>query len=81
MDQRSGRPRGKRIKVGTIELLSPLKREIYPDFWLRHFYEHVTEKHGLKVSYVSVDGPRWSASVLTEIDCKHLSGVANYGAA
>jgi len=51
MDQRGGRPRRKRIKAGTIELLCRLKRDIYPDFSLRHFYEHVTEKHGVKVSY------------------------------
>jgi transposase len=51
MDQRGGRPRRKRIKAGTIELLCRLKRDIYPDFSLRHFYEQVTEKHGVKVSY------------------------------
>src|SRR5437763_13737436 len=51
MDQRGGRPRRKRIKAGTIELLCRLKRDIYPDFSLRHFYEHVTEKHGVRVSY------------------------------
>src|SRR5215470_11054619 len=51
MDQRGGRPRRKRIKAGTIELLCRLKRDVYPDFSLRHFYEHVTEKHQVKVSY------------------------------
>jgi len=51
MDQRGGRPRRTRIKAGTIELLCRLKRDVYPDFSLRHFYEHVTEKHGVKVSY------------------------------
>src|SRR6201993_5212702 len=51
MDQRGGRPRRKRIKAGTIELLCRLKRDLYPDFSLWHFYEHVTEKHGVKVSY------------------------------
>ena len=51
MDQRGGRPRRKRIKAGTIELLCRLKRDVYPDFSLRHFYEHVTEKHRVKVSY------------------------------
>jgi hypothetical protein len=39
MDQRGGRPRRKRIKAGTIELLCRLKRDVYPDFSLRHFYE------------------------------------------
>jgi transposase len=51
MDQRGGRPRRKRIKAGTIELLCRLKRDVYADFSLQHFYEHVTEKHGVKVSY------------------------------
>ena len=51
MDQRGGRPRRKRIKAGTIELLCRLKRDVYPDFSLRHFYEQVTEKHGVNVSY------------------------------
>jgi transposase len=51
MDQRGGRPRRKRIKAGTIELLCRLKRDVYPDFSLRHFYEQVTEKHSVKVSY------------------------------
>src|SRR6266852_4212931 len=51
MDQRGGRSRRKRIRAGTIELLCRLKRDVYADFSLRHFYEHVTEKHGVKVSY------------------------------
>ena len=51
MDQRGGRPRRKRIKAGTIELLCRLKRDVYADFSVRHFYEHVTEKHGVRVSY------------------------------
>jgi transposase len=51
MDHRGGRPRRKRIKVGTIALLCQLKRELYPDFSVQHFYEQVSEKHGVKVSY------------------------------
>jgi len=51
MDQRGGRPRRKRISAGTIAMLVRLKRDIYPDFSLRHFYEQVTEKYQLKVSY------------------------------
>jgi hypothetical protein len=46
MDQRGGRPRRKRIKAGAIEFLCRLKRDVYPDFSLRHFFEFVTEKHG-----------------------------------
>jgi transposase len=51
MDQRGGRPRRKRIKPGTVELLIRLKRDVYGDFSVRHFYEQVTEKHQVKVSY------------------------------
>src|SRR5215469_11743030 len=51
MDQRGGRPRRKRIKPGTVELLIRLKRDVYADFSVRHFYEQVTEKHQVKVSY------------------------------
>jgi len=51
MDQRGGRPRRKRIAVQTIRELCRLKREVYPDFSIRHFYEQLTEKHGIAVSY------------------------------
>ena len=51
MDQRGGRPRRKRISVGTIEMLCRLKRDVYADFSVRHFFEHVNEKHQVKVSY------------------------------
>jgi transposase len=51
MDQRGGRPRRKRITAATIAMLCQLKREVYPDFSLRHFYEQVSEKHQVKVSY------------------------------
>jgi hypothetical protein len=39
------------IKAGTVELLIQLKRDVYADFSVRHFYEQVTEKHRVKVSY------------------------------
>ncbi len=51
MDQRGGRPRRKRIAVGTIAMLCRLKREVYADFSVRHFFEQVSEKHQVKVSY------------------------------
>src|SRR5271166_825232 len=51
MDQRGKRPRRKRISAGTIALLIRLQRDICPDFSMRHFYAHVTEKPQLKVSY------------------------------
>jgi len=51
LEQRKGRTRRRRIKAGTIELLIRLKRDVYGDFSVRHFYEQVTEKHQVKVSY------------------------------
>jgi transposase len=51
MDQRGGRPRRKRIAVETIGQMCRLKREVYPDFSIRHFYEHLTERHAIAVSY------------------------------
>jgi transposase len=51
VDHRGGKPRSKRIAMKTIETLCRLKREVYPDFSIRHFYERVTEKHGLELSY------------------------------
>lgn len=59
-DCRSGRPRRKRIAVQTIQELCRLKKAVYPDFSMRHFYEYATEKHGLKISYT------WARIVLEE---------------
>ena len=59
-DGRSGKPRRKRIPLRTIEELCRLKKEVYPDFSIRHFYEYATEQHGLKISYT------WTRVVLEE---------------
>jgi len=50
-DRRAGRRQPLRIPVATLDELCRLKREVYPDFSIRHFYEFATEKHGLKLSY------------------------------
>jgi hypothetical protein len=50
-DGRGGRLRRKRIAVATIRELCRLRRECYPDFSVRHFYERATEVHGLTLSY------------------------------
>ena len=50
-DGRGGRMRRKRIPVETIRALCRLRREHYPDFTIRHFYERATEVHGLRLSY------------------------------
>lgn len=59
-DYRHGRTRRKRIPVGTIQELLRLKRDVYPDFSVRHFYEYATEKHQLKLSYT------WTRLVLQD---------------
>lgn len=59
-DYRSGRPRRKRIGIKTIQELCRLKKEVYPDFSMRHFYEYATEKHKLELSYT------WARIVLEE---------------
>lgn len=50
-DRRHGTNRRKRVPATTIAELCRLRREKYPDFSIRHFYEFATEKHGLKLSY------------------------------
>jgi transposase len=51
MDQRGGRPRRKRVAPQTVRELCRLKREVYADFSVRHFYERITEQHGMELSY------------------------------
>jgi hypothetical protein len=49
-----------RIAPEVIGELCRLKREVYPDFSVRHFYEKATEKHGLGLWY------NWARLVLQE---------------
>jgi hypothetical protein len=49
-----------RIPPEVIRELCRLKREVYADFSVRHFYEKATEKHGLRLSY------NWARLVLQE---------------
>src|SRR5262249_17395699 len=59
LDKRGkGKPRRSRISTKTIEEICRLKREVYAEFSVRHFYEHATEKHGLGLSY------QWTLHVL-----------------
>ena len=51
VDNRGGAPRRRRVPLSVLEELCRLRREKYPDFSVRHFHEHVTERHGLKLSY------------------------------
>lgn len=58
VDQRGGKARRKRIPLATIRLVCRLRRERYRDFSIQHFWEQVTEKHGLQLSYT------WTRAVL-----------------
>lgn len=49
-DNRAKTPRRKRIPVKTISELCRLKKEVYPDFSVKHFHEYATDKHGLGIS-------------------------------
>lgn len=60
IDYRGGKPRRQRIPLKTIQELCRLKKEVYPDFSVQHFYEYATEKHGLQLSY------NWARIVLQE---------------
>jgi transposase len=44
-------PRRKRISSAIVDELCRLRRELYRDFSVTHFYEFATEKHGLHLSY------------------------------
>jgi Helix-turn-helix domain len=50
-DRRAGRRQPMRVGAETLEELCRLKREVYPDFSMRHFHQFATEKHGLELSY------------------------------
>src|SRR5262249_6155120 len=52
-DRRAGRRQPLRIAKEVVEELCRLKRELYPDFSVRHFHEFATERHGLKISYTA----------------------------
>lgn len=51
LDLRGGRPRARRVSVQVIAELCRLKRDVYPDFSMKHFHEKATSEHGLKLSY------------------------------
>jgi len=50
-DHRGGKPRRRRVPLEVLQELFRLRRDKYPDFSVAHFHEHVTERHGLKLSY------------------------------
>jgi len=51
VDHRKGRTMRKRFSAETIREVCRLKREEYPDFSVKHFHEHLVEKHHVEISY------------------------------
>lgn len=54
------RLRRKRIPFTTIREICRLKEKVYPDFTVKQFHEHLTETHGIQVSYT------WTRAILQE---------------
>ena len=51
MDQRVDDRGANGPRLGTVELLIRLNRNVYGNSSVRYFYQHVTEKHQVKVYY------------------------------
>jgi Homeodomain-like domain len=56
LDGRRGLSRCRRVPDETIAEVIRLRRELYPDFSIRHLHEHLVERHHLSVSYTFVRG-------------------------
>jgi hypothetical protein len=57
-DGRAGCEKTTRISESVLREVCRLKREVYPDFSVRHFHEQLTGKHGISLSYT------WTKNVL-----------------
>src|SRR5512137_1563249 len=57
-DGRADWARPRRKPRETIAEICRLKRDLYPDFSVRHFHEFVTEKHGIRAGYT------WTKEIL-----------------
>lgn len=51
LDQRGGRLRRKRIRPREVARICQLRRARYADFSIQHFWERLTEEHGVRISY------------------------------
>jgi hypothetical protein len=54
LDGRRGLPRARRVCSESVAEVLRLRRERYADFSIRHFHEHLTERHGVALSYTFV---------------------------
>ncbi len=53
-DGRTGKRQPSRIPEETVEEVCRLKRDVYPDFSIRHFHRFARKRHGIKLSYTWV---------------------------
>ena len=53
-DGRRGLPRRRQVPESTVSEVLRLRRELYTDFSIRHFHEHLVERHGIGLSYTFV---------------------------
>ncbi len=58
LDGRVGCEHRKKIPEDVLREVCRLKRQVYPDFSVRHFHEWLTSKHGVALSYT------WTKNVL-----------------
>jgi hypothetical protein len=58
LDGRAGCEREKKIREEVLREICRLKREIYPDYSVRHFHEQLVGKHRIDLSYT------WTKNVL-----------------
>src|SRR5512138_1077142 len=58
LDGRAGCERMTKVPEEVLRQVCRLKRQVYPDFSVRHFHEHLTVKHGISLSYT------WTKNVL-----------------
>lgn len=59
-DKRAGRPRRRRIKEETVAHICRLKKDVYSDFSVMHFYDKLVEEHGIDISY------SWTKQILQD---------------
>lgn len=60
LEDKRGSPRKRRITEETVALICGLKREVYEDFSVMHFYEKLSEEHGVDISY------SWTKQILQD---------------
>jgi winged helix-turn helix protein len=66
LDGRAGCERTTKISEDVLREVCRLKRDVYPDFSVRHFHEQLTGKHGISLSYTWTKDVLQAAGVVTK---------------